>query len=171
MRKLVCAGWLAASVLPAAAVHAEPCRLANLHWLAGVWRSDDATSRSEERWVLGPGDRLMGSSWLLHTDKPGGVIEAETIQEDSGSVTLRLRHFSADLTMARETREAPMVFMASDCSPRSIRFSGQGPHLGETITYRRAGDRLTFIGDFLHREDSSPEVVASSVVIRFVRGR
>jgi hypothetical protein len=42
--------------------------------MAGVWRAQMADSRSEERWVLAPGDRLMGSSWSLHPVAPGGLV-------------------------------------------------------------------------------------------------
>ena len=90
---------VAVFVLPA---HAGTCKLADLHWLKGSWRADTATTQSEERWTIGPGDRLMGSSWLLHVDGPGGVIEAETIQSEGDAVVLRIRHFSANLALARE---------------------------------------------------------------------
>jgi hypothetical protein len=149
-------GMFAASVAailasPATVAAAAPCRLADLHWMAGAWRDDSAATQSEERWIVGPDDRLMGSSWSLHPGAGGGVVEAETIQANGADIVLRLRHFSGDLTLAREEKDAPMLFAAASCADRSIVFDGQGPRAGEHITYRRAGDTLTFIGDFIHQ--------------------
>ena len=55
-----------------------------------------------------------------------------------------------DLAQAREEKDAPLVFVASACGPGSVVFDGQGPNAGEHMTYRRAGDAMTFIGDFIH---------------------
>jgi Domain of unknown function (DUF6265) len=130
---------------------AAPCKLADLHWLQGIWRYDTATTQSEERWTIGLGDRLMGSSWLLHSDTPGGVIEASTIQNDGDTVTMRLRHFNSTLSLAREEKGAPMVFTAPRCDAGSVVFDGQGTQAGEHMTYRRNGDGLVFLGDFIHQ--------------------
>lgn len=129
---------------------APPCGLAALHWFAGTWHSEDATSQAEERWVVAAGDRLMGSAWSLHPTGSGGVIEAMTIQEDEDGIALRLRHFSSDLKRSREEKEAPMVFRLESCADQSAIFAGIGPQEGEHIAYRRSGDRLSFIGDFIH---------------------
>jgi hypothetical protein len=157
---LAALAWLAASPV----CQAAPCALTDLHWMAGVWRTDEPTTKSEERWVIAPNDRLMGSSWDLHTDKAGGVVEAETIQADgAGVIALKLRHFSADLDQSREEKSAPMVFAAARCEANTAVFDGQGEHAGEHITYHRAGDDLIFTGDFLH--DGKPV----QVVIDFKR--
>jgi Domain of unknown function (DUF6265) len=141
----------ALALLFAGGARATPCQLTDLRWMTGIWRDDAADTRSEERWVAGPADQLMGSSWALHTDRPGGVVEAETIQVGAaGAVTLTLRHFTADLARSSEEKAAPMVFAAADCEAEVVVFNGQGAHAGERITYRRAGDVLTFTGDFLH---------------------
>jgi hypothetical protein len=129
---------------------AGTCKLSDIQWMAGTWRNADGGAQTEERWVPGPGGRLMGSSWTLHTDRPGGVIEASTIQDDGTGVAMRIRHFDTTLAHAREDRDTPMVFTASDCEPNQIVFDGQGPQAGERMTYRRAGDDMLFIGDFLH---------------------
>ena len=93
----------------------------------------------------------MGSAWVLHTDKPGGMIEANTIQADGDRIALRLRHFSGTLLEAREEKTAPMVFLASSCEAGQAVFEGQGPQAGERMTYHREGDVLTFVGDFIHQ--------------------
>jgi hypothetical protein len=164
LRPVAALGASVAAFVLTAAAHAAPCQLADLDWMTGVWRDDSADTRSEERWVLGPGDRLMGSSWALHPSRPGGVVEAETIQAaTAGAVTLTLRHFTADLVAAWEDKTAPMVFAAADCAPNTVVFDGQADHAGEHIAYRRAGDALTFTGDFMH--GGKPV----RVVIQFVR--
>jgi hypothetical protein len=139
-----------AATLSAQSATAAPCQLADLGWLAGTWRDDGPTTKVEERWALGPGGRLMGSSWVLHTDKPGGVVEAETIQAEGDTVALRIRHFSSTLEQAREDKDAPMTFLGKSCEGGAIVLDGQGTQAGEHITYRRDGDRLSFVGDFLH---------------------
>jgi hypothetical protein len=141
----------AAMALASAVADAAPCRLADLHWLAGAWRDDSPGTLTEERWVVGPDNRLIGSSWTLHPGAGGGVIEAETIQSGAAGVTLRVRHFSGDLALAREEKDAPMVFVAASCESESIVLDGQGERAGEHMTYRRSGDTLTFIGDFIHQ--------------------
>lgn len=104
--------------------------------------------------MVGPGDRLMGSSWELHTDRPGGLVEASTIQARGDEVALVLRHFSATLDQAREDKDAPMVFSVARCDASTVAFDGQGPQAGEHMTYHRTGARLDFIGDFLHQGQS-----------------
>jgi hypothetical protein len=133
--------------LPAAA---QDCRLSDLGWMAGTWRNDAGASQSEERWTLASGARVMGSAWSLHADRPGGVLEISTIQQDGKAVVLRLRHFDATLAHAREAQDGPMVFTASRCDAASAVFDGEGPQTGEHMTYRRDGDRMSFVGEFLH---------------------
>jgi hypothetical protein len=151
MRSIGLAG--AVFVVLVTALHpasADPCSLSALHWLKGAWHNEDGGAVTEERWTIAPGGRLMGSSWTLHGDRPGGVIEAETIQNEGSAVVLRLRHFDATLAHAREDKDIPMLFVAGDCGASTLVLDGQGTQAGERMTYRRDGDTLTFIGDFIH---------------------
>jgi hypothetical protein len=129
---------------------AAPCTLAALHWMEGSWRRANDTTQVEERWVIGPDDRLIGSSWLLHAGKPGGVIEAMTITANGDEIALRIRHFDATLEHAREDKDLPMLFVAADCDENTVRFEGRGDRTGERISYRRDGDKLNFVGEFIH---------------------
>jgi hypothetical protein len=145
---------LPALLLPALAAHpasASPCTLAHLQWMAGTWRdTEEANVPTEERWVIGPGGRLIGSSWRLHADTPGGVIESMIVVMENGAPTMRLRHFDATLEHAREEKDAPMVFVASNCGANSVVLDGTGPQNGEHFTYSREGGNLKFVGDFIH---------------------
>jgi hypothetical protein len=130
--------------------NAAPCTLAGLHWMTGTWRDEQATVVTEERWTTGPGGRLVGSSWTLHTNTTGGVIESMTIAQDSGGLAMRLRHFDATLAHAREDKDTPMLFVAVSCRDDFIRLDGTGAQSGEHFTYSRAGDHLKFLGEFIH---------------------
>jgi hypothetical protein len=142
---LLCPPFLAP---PAAAAS---CALADLQMMAGTWRdNEDANVLTEERWVVGPGERMIGSSWRLHTDTDGGVLESMTIVLENGVPTMRLRHFDSTLANAREEKDAPMIFVASKCGDDSVVLDGTGPQAGEHFTYTRDGDSLTFVGNFLH---------------------
>lgn len=126
------------------------CTLAGLHWMTGTWRDEQATTVTEERWTTGPGGRFVGSSWTLHTNAIGGVIESMTIVQDSGGLSMRLRHFDATVAHAREEKDTPMLFVAASCGDDSIRLDGTGAQSGEHFTYSRTGDHLKFLGEFIH---------------------
>ena len=162
LRSILGATSLAMLAAPALAA---PCGLADLGWMAGIWRYDTADTKSEERWVVAPGNRLMGSAWELHPDRAGGVVESETVQDVNGAIVLRLRHTSADLGSAWEDKTGPMTFALASCGASKVVFDGQADHAGETITYQRTGDTLTFTGDFLHAGQPV------QVVIKFERAR
>jgi|HubBroStandDraft_6_1064221.scaffolds.fasta_scaffold570244_2 hypothetical protein len=130
--------------------HSDPCTLASLQWMAGTWRAHDSNSESEERWVVGPGGRLMGSSWLLHNNTVGGVIEAMALAEENGHPVMRLRHFDSTLGHAREEKDAPMLFAVASCTANSVTLDGTGDQAGEHFIYTREGNRMKFVGEFIH---------------------
>ncbi len=149
-RRFVAAALAILGLATATGAQAAPCTLKDLHWMAGAWRNSAAGGQGEERWVIGPDDRLMMSAWFLHPGAEGGLIEAGTVRAADGGLTFRLRHFTGDLAKAREEKEAPMTFTVARCDAHTVVFDGQGPQAGEHMTYVRGGKRLTFIGDFIH---------------------
>jgi len=125
--------------------------LADLQWMAGTWRdTEEVNVLTEERWVVGPAGRLIGSSWRLHTDAAGGVLESMIVTMENGVPTMRLRHFDSTLAHAREEKDAPMIFVVSSCAIGSVVLDGMGPQNNEHFTYSREGDTLKFVGDFVH---------------------
>jgi len=120
--------------------------------IIGNWAYQDGKTVLEEHWVAAPSGQLMGSSFSVHPGATGGFAEAETIVDNGGKLTFRLRHFDPGLQHAREEKDTPMEFVAASCTTNGIVFDGVGERAGEHIAYHRASDTLTFIGDFLHQE-------------------
>jgi hypothetical protein len=141
---------VALSAVIAAPARANPCTLSALQWMAGTWRAGEGHTASEERWVSAPGGRLMGASWSLHDDKPTGVIEAMTLVEDNGRAVMRLRHFDSTLGHAREDKDTPMLFVTSNCTTNSVTLDGTGEQAGEHFIYTREGNKMKFVGEFIH---------------------
>ena len=130
-------------------LHAEECSLTGLTWMAGNWHNASDPQRAQERWVVAPDSVLMGSSWEIPKGKPG-FAEIMTIRLNGNDISMYLRHFDGALSGAWEERNAPMVFTAVNCDASSAVFDGRGDHAGEHLTYKRSGDSLLIIGDFLH---------------------
>jgi hypothetical protein len=139
-----------ACLIGSSAPAAESCSLAALGWMAGSWYNSSDPARSQERWVLAPNAVLMGSGWEFPEGK-AGFAEVMTIRPDGPAVSMFLRHFSGDLSRAREERNSPMVFTLSKCSAAGATFDGQGSNTGEHMTYTRSGDALLISADFLHK--------------------
>jgi hypothetical protein len=127
----------------------SPCHMTDLRWMAGDWHNASDPSRAQERWALAPDSILMGSSWEFPPGK-AGYAEIMTVRPDGGSISMFLRHFDAGLKGAWEERGAPMVFQLSSCDRETANFEGQGDHAGERMSYRRSGERLLIVADFLH---------------------
>jgi hypothetical protein len=125
------------------------CHLTDLGWMAGDWRNSADPARAQERWALAPGGVLMGSSWEFPTGK-SGYAEIMTIRLYGESIAMFLRHFDGGLKGAWEERNAPMVFQLASCELDTANFEGQGEHSGERMSYRRSGDKLLIVADFLH---------------------
>jgi hypothetical protein len=129
---------------------ASVCSLTGLAWIAGTWRDVSDPERSQERWVAAPDHVLMGTAWEFPKGK-AGYAELMTLRPSGNAVSMYLRHFDGALSKAWEEREAPMVFEAASCENASAVFEGRDDHAGERLSYSRAGNRLTIIGNFLHQ--------------------
>ena len=129
---------------------AAACGVEDLGFMAGAWRSTQGSSRGEERWTLTAANTWAGSSWVADGGKLS-FAEALVIVPQDGSLEMHLRHFDGALNRAWEEREAPMRFRLASCEPGVAVFEGLGDKAGERITYRRTGEVLEFVGDFLRK--------------------
>jgi hypothetical protein len=152
---------LAVSALPATAL-ADSCTLAKLAWFAGTWRDAANPQGSEERWVLAPGGVLMGTSWVFPAGGKAGFAEIMTVRSEGDAINMVLRHFDNALRGAWEERDAPMVFLATDCDAGRAVFDGIGARTGERLTYERNQQGLKITGDFVH--DGKPSRVQWQMV-------
>src|SRR5580658_3109057 len=136
-------------VSPMSHSQSHPCALSDMGWMAGSWHNATDPDRAQERWSMAPNGILMGSAWEFPPAK-SGYAEVMTVRPDGDSISMFLRHFDGGLTNAWEERGAPMVFTASSCERDSVVFDGRGDHAGEHMSYRRSGNKLTIVADFLH---------------------
>jgi hypothetical protein len=137
------------AVANAAQAQSHPCALTDLAWMAGSWHNASDPERAQERWSLAPNGVLMGLAWEFPPGK-SGFAEIMTIRSDGDSIAMYLRHFDGGLSKAWEERDAAMVFTASSCTRGSAVFDGQRDHAGEHMAYRRVGNKLSIVADFLH---------------------
>jgi len=99
---LFLAAPLLALALPAAAQEA-PARpaatAADLDWLAGHWAGEGIGDHpaGESFSYAGP-DRMVGHFWQLDAEGAVEFYELITITPDGDSLTMRLKHFTGDLT-------------------------------------------------------------------------
>jgi Domain of unknown function (DUF6265) len=132
------------------AANAAPCTLSGLAWMAADWHNASSPASAQERWAIAPGGVLMGSSFESSGDGKG-YAELMTVRQDGDSIRMVLRHFDMALSSAWEEKAAPMVFTAASCDGTSAEFDGQGDHTGERLIYKRTGDALLIVGEFLHQ--------------------
>jgi hypothetical protein len=137
------------AIAPILHSQSHPCALMDIAWMAGSWHNAADPDRAQETWSLAPNGVLMGSAWEFPPGK-SGFAEIMTVRADGDSISMLLRHFDGGLKTAWEERGSPMVFIASSCERNGVVFDGQGDHAGERMSYRRSGNKLTIVADFLH---------------------
>jgi hypothetical protein len=133
---------------PAAAAGCGP---GALNWMAGRWQDAANPAGSREQWSVAPGGVLMGSGWSFPPDGKAGFAEIMTVRPQGESLQMVLRHFDVALGHAWEEREAPMVFVARECTAHGAVFEGAGARTGERLTYELTASGLDITGDFLHQ--------------------
>ena len=102
-----------------------PATIADMAWFAGHWAGEALGGFSEEIWSPPKGGAMMGMYRLVR-DKPV-FYELMTLVEENGSLTLRLKHFNADLTGWEEkdkTVNFPLVAKADG----ALHFEGMSFH-------------------------------------------
>lgn len=108
-------------------------RVADLAWLAGHWTGEGLGGRIEEVWSAPDGGAMVGYFRLVKDDKPV-FYEILTLMETEGSVEMRLKHVSPDMT-GWEEKAAFVTFKLVKQDATGAYFSG--------LTFRRISpDRL-----------------------------
>jgi hypothetical protein len=130
---------------------AASCAPGTLSWMVGEWHDASNPQGAQELWSLAPGAVLMGSAWSFPPAGTGGFAEIMTVRPQGDTLKMVLRHFDVGLSRAWEEREAPMEFLASQCTARVAVFEGSGARAGERLTYEATATGLDITGDFLHQ--------------------
>lgn len=107
---------------------AKPPRatLADMRWLAGHWVGPALGGDAEEIWSPPNAGSMMGMYRLVRDGKPV-FYELQTLVEEGGSLTLRLKHFNPDLT-GWEEKEKTVDFPLVAVEKGIIHFEGMSFH-------------------------------------------
>lgn len=130
---------------------------ADVRLLIGHWRGRFLGATAEELWLQPEGGAMVGLFRLFDDD---GVRFYEIMQlvEDRGGVTLRVKHFRADLS-AWEERDASVSFPLVRFDAQALWFDG--------LTIRREGeDKLR---GFLATQHKDGTIVEQGFVLKRVR--
>ena len=146
------------SETPPPGVRATVDRLA---FVSGDWELVDGEDLLTEHWTEPHGDCLLGSfRWM----KPGGEVwmyELLTMRDEGEGVTLRFRHFAADL-VGWEEKDDPLTLRLVELSENRAVFRHYGGD-GDpwTMTFhRRDADSLSVILDQSAGAKSEPQEFA-----------
>ena len=97
--------------------------IASVAFMAGQWKGGMDGGIAEEHWSKPQGNNVMGMFRWLKPDGTPAMFEILTITEESGSVFLRLRHFSARLG-ANEEKDDPMTLKLAEATATKAVFRG-----------------------------------------------
>lgn len=106
----------------------------SLQWLAGFWQGESSLGRAEEIWAP-PSDGTMMGAFKVVREGEGQPFfyEFVEISEEEGSLTLKVKHFGADLH-GWEEKDDYVSFPLVQLGEREVYFSG--------LTYRLVGNQL-----------------------------
>jgi hypothetical protein len=95
-----------------------PATVTDLAWLEGRWVGEGLGGQAEEIYGAPAGERIMGMFGSVRDGK-AEFFEFILIEERSGSLVYRLKHFGADFSpweAADETVDFPLVAMDADAA-------------------------------------------------------
>lgn len=107
--------------------------IGQLSWLSGNWEGEGLGGVSRELWAPPLADRMYG---IFTLEKEGAVVFSETLLliEESGTVSLKLKHFNPDFT-GWEDKDGFVTFPLVRLGDHEAYFSG--------LTFRRQGESLS----------------------------
>ena len=110
-----------------------PATLAALRWLEGHWVGDAFGGVAEETWMAPSGGSMLGMYRIVRDGKPM-FFEIMMLVEQQGSLTMKLKHFNADLT-GWEEKDKVVEFPLVAIDKNAIHFAGMSFHpSGDTLT-------------------------------------
>ncbi len=129
-----------------AEVPSPPATLRDMTWFAGHWTGTGLGGTCEEAWSEPAGGAMMGMFRLV---KEGKVVFYEflTLVEHEGSLLLKLKHFTPELTGWEEKADF-VKFRLLKVEPEAVYFQG--------LTFKRLGrDRLEIFLALRNRTDGT----------------
>lgn len=106
--------------------------LADISWLAGYWKGTGLGGTCDEVWIP-ESDNAMNGIFRLEKDGSMQFTEYMVIMQAGSSITLKLKHYSGDLT-AWEEKDKWVEFRLVKLEDSTAYFSG--------LTYKRTGNEL-----------------------------
>ncbi|HEY3440649.1 MAG TPA: DUF6265 family protein [Paludibaculum sp.] len=114
--------------------------IGDLRFMCGAWRGTQGGSVIEETWMEPEGDGMVGMARVVSGGKTRQT-EIGLVEQRAENVVLLLRHFGRG-QVAREEKEAPLLFVLKDLVRRRAEFVEE--RTGTRLVYERtAEDRLT----------------------------
>lgn len=123
--------------------------IADLAWLTGTWRGPGLGGVTEEIWSEPRDGAMMGVFRLMRDGEPA-FYELLLLEEEGGTVVLRVKHFNPDFS-GWEQREEHQQFPLIARSGGAFHFSG--------ITFQPVGDTLTVFVAIKQEGEISEHVV------------
>lgn len=117
-------------------------------WIAGYWQGEIWDGRFEEIWSEPSAGSMMASFKYMEGDNIG-FYEIITIVEESDSLMIRLKHFSADLT-GWEKEDETVDFKLVDVQPDAVYFDG--------YTFKHISDNEMHVYVIVDSDGKSEEV-------------
>lgn len=99
-----------------------PATLDDVSWLVGSWVGDAFGSTFEQVWNPPSAGSMVGFFKLM-SDGEVGFYELLLLVEEEGSLSLKVKHFSADFT-AWEDKSDHVTFRFIGAEPDALHFSG-----------------------------------------------
>lgn len=130
-----------------ASVARERISIEDMSWLAGHWTGEGLGGYAEEIWSPPRGGVMMGAFRVLQDGKPR-FYEFITLEEDNGSIVMRLKHFNPDLT-GWEEKDKHVSFPFIRKHGELYQFEG--------LTLHAKGDALTVYVAIRQRDGSMRE--------------
>ena len=105
-------------------------KVKSLAWLAGYWRGEGSLGAAEEIWMPPSHGTMAGAFKVVRENQPY-FYEFVEISEEEGSLTLKVKHFNANLH-GWEEKDSFVTFPLVKLGAGEAYFSG--------LTYRRTSD-------------------------------